>query len=174
MALRHCSTLRSHLLDERRRYHTQQVIWRWRPSQMTATQRCTEMEGRRRWLRLLAGLKELLPGHWRISSFEPRNIGCVLPGMFRWRIYMYLLGCDTACWQSKSLSAVLIIDLAWPESQLHPCATVPGVPHPLSQWKLQLLPCDAPPLSLSTPSESSSVSPPFAASRSLRRTRHRN
>lgn len=22
-------------------------------------------------------------------------------------IYMYLLGCDTACWQSKSLSAVL-------------------------------------------------------------------
>jgi len=41
--------------------------------------------------------------------------------------------CDTACWQSKSLSAVLIIDLAWPESQLHPCATVPGVPHPLSQ-----------------------------------------
>lgn len=93
MALRHCSTLRSHLLDERRRYHTQQVIWRWRPSQMTATQRCTEMEGRRRWLRLSAGLKELLPGHWRISSFEPRNIGCVLPGTFKWRIY--LLGCDT-------------------------------------------------------------------------------
>lgn len=60
---------------------------------MTATQRCTEMEGRRRWLRLSAGLKELLPGHWRISSFEPRNIGCVLPGTFRWRIY--LLGCDT-------------------------------------------------------------------------------
>lgn len=55
--------------------------------------------------------------------------------------------CDTACWQSKSLSAVLIIDLAWPESQLHPCATVPGVLHPLSQvhnW--QLLPCDAPSL----------------------------
>lgn len=49
------------------------------------------MEGRRRGLRLSAGLKELLPGHWRISSFEPRNIGCVLPGTFRWRIY--LLGC---------------------------------------------------------------------------------
>lgn len=90
------------------------------------------MEGRRRWLRLSAGLKELLPGHWRISSFEPRNIGCVLPGTFKWRIYLPPRMCDTACWQSKSLSAVLIIDLAWPESQLHPCATVPGVPHPLS------------------------------------------
>lgn len=173
MALRHCSTLRSHLLDERRRYHTQQVIWRWRPSQMTATQRCTEMEGRRRWLRLSAGLKQLLPGHWRISSFEPRNIGCVLPGTFKWRIY--LLGCDTQR-VGNQRAYLLCLLLIWLGQKA--CSTL-ARPYPaycIRYHKFTTGNCchATPPLSLSTPSKSSSVSLLFAASRSLRRTRHRN
>lgn len=142
---------------------------------MTATQRCTEMEGRRRWLRFSAGLKELLPGHWRISSFEPRNIGCVLPGTFKWRIY--LLGCDTqrvGNQRAYLLCLQLIIDLAClarkpaPPWRDRTRRTASAITMEVATAAMRRPP------SLSTPSESSSVSPPFAASRSLRRTRHRN
>lgn len=150
-------------------------FWRWRPSQMTATQRCTEMEGRRRWLRLSAGLKELLPGHWRISSFEPRNIGCVLPGTFKWRIY--LLGCviQRVGNQRAYLLCLLLIWLGQKASSTlaRPYPAYRIRYHKFTSSQLATAAMRRPP-SLSTPSKSSSVSLLFAASRSLRRTRHRN
>lgn len=111
------------------------------------------MEGRRRWLRLSAGLKELLPGHWRISSFEPRNIGCVLPGTFKWRIY--LLGCviQRVGNQRAYLLCLLLIWLGQKASSTlaRPYPAYRIRYHTSSQvhnWQLLPSPCDAPSLSL--------------------------